>query len=862
MHRIWNPPPPARALGVLIVPLAALVLRPGAAGAADVIIIRDTWGIAHVYSGTDAGAMFGAGYASAQDRLYQMHRNRRAVQGRLAELVGLRRGGSFGSTVEQDRNFRHRQLDRYARRVVAKLDGSTRAMLLAYCAGVNHYIDTHRDDLLYLFEGQVPEPWEPADCLGAWNRVADYFSSSGLNKVQLQHEFERLVEQYGLEKAIELFSPPPILDEDAAIVKREDVPPETIELWEQYARDHGFGKLPSRFFMGAGAGDFEPPKFSHAWVVGGTRSGTGAAVLHSDPQTAVAGPSIWYEIHVRGATFDARGIGVAGCPGFLIGWNGGVAWGLTALGPDVSDLFELKMAGPNEYEYDGQRYAMEVWQEVIRVKGGADVPITLRDTHLGPVVTAVCGDVQPGEEFIWKAIPNADTDRHTVQAALAMLRARDLDGFRQAIGLWRHPGANCVFGDSAGNCGYWALAAIPVRSIESPVGGRIAQDGSSSRFDWQDTLPGPIRPHVINPSQGSIWSGNHLPIGAWYPIPLYLGTGGHGDTVRSWRLAERMRGQAALPPEEVLDIHFDPVNPARREIVRAGYHLRDVLQEPLLPSARSALSILESWYAHGARSDAAEPYYAAAYHLNISFRERDAGELVGLYGGGENGLCYFLKTLQKRLDDDPQAQLSPAEKAYIEASLATGWETAVRNYGSDPNQWQARFAAGPGTYRIQYFNTLEGFGSMDAGQDTSWSGLTTVDGGTILSQRGQSYSQWVDLGRIDESLALQPIGVSEDPGSDFFSDQAPLWIEMRLRAAPLDRRIVEEMETSRQRLAYVESGDLNGDCVVGQADLAILLADYGCQSGDGTCSGDVDGDGRTTQADLAILLANYGQTCP
>ncbi|HUU84687.1 MAG TPA: hypothetical protein VM243_14400 [Phycisphaerae bacterium] len=64
------------------------------------------------------------------------------------------------------------------------------------------------------------------------------------------------------------------------------------------------------------------------------------------------------------------------------------------------------------------------------------------------------------------------------------------------------------------------------------------------------------------------------------------------------------------------------------------------------------------------------------------------------------------------------------------------------------------------------------------------------------------------------------------------------------------------------QLAYLAPppGDLNGDGCVDQADLGILLADWGCTGGD--CPGDCDGDGDTDQGDLGILLAHWGEGCP
>ena len=119
---------------------------------------------------------------------------------------------------------------------------------------------------------------------------------------------------------------------------------------------------------------------SHAWVVGKSKTTTGSAVLNSDPQTKVSIPSIWYEIHIKGQSFDVRGIGVAGCPGFMIGWNHDVAWGATALGGDQADIFRLKMISETEYEFDRKIYTMDISDEIIKVKGGADRAIQVKNT--------------------------------------------------------------------------------------------------------------------------------------------------------------------------------------------------------------------------------------------------------------------------------------------------------------------------------------------------------------------------------------------------------------------------------------------------------------------------------------------------
>ena len=282
-------------------------------------IVRDRWGAAHVFASSDEGAYFGAGYATAQDRLYSMHRARRAVQGRLAELVGAQ-GSSGKSIIDQDKNMRHRAFYSYAKRRAERLDPQTKRALLAYSQGVNRYIGEHPADLSLNFQGKMPEEWTPADCLAVWDRLADFFSGFPADEAQQLHRFEDLVAGTGsVDQAIKAMKAVVVYDEEAAVVKQADFTPAMIQAMQQYAARQGRCGASTPSAAWASYGD--PPKFSHAWVVGGKRLTTGAAVLCSDPQTLISAPSIWYEIHMRGATIDARGVGVAGCPGFLIGWN-------------------------------------------------------------------------------------------------------------------------------------------------------------------------------------------------------------------------------------------------------------------------------------------------------------------------------------------------------------------------------------------------------------------------------------------------------------------------------------------------------------------------------------------------------------
>ena len=535
--------------------------------------------------------------------------------------------------------------------------------------------------------------------------------------------------------------------------------------------------------------------------MGGKRTTTGSSVLVSDPQTPVRNPSLFYECHLQGATFNARGIGVAGSPILLIGFTDQVAWGVTALGADQADLFQLETdpARPDAYRFDGEWRPMTVRREMIKVKGREPIEYVVRETHLGPVATAFCF-AQPGDgEVALKRIPMCETGRETIQGAIAMMRARGVREFEAALGDWRFPSANMVFGDRGGNIGYRTVGAIPVRSRLDPSGGQRARPGRKQEQDWQEMLPAVLMPGVTNPAAGFLYSANHRPIETWYPISLGTSTGSGGDTLRSWRLRERLQAQERFTPEEVRAIHFDTVNPARRAIVRLGLHLRDVLKGDLPQDAGRALARLEPWYRAGASSSLANDGAELALELNTFFRMMST-DLALVYGGGESGLAYFLKTASARLDRAPEAALSELEQQDISRSLESAWQSARQKYGPDPAAWNLRAREAVKRQRLGYYESLDGFATLDPTMALSLPSLTVTDGGTIGCQTAQSYTQWVPMHNPDLAESILPIGQSERPDHPSRTSTLALWGEGRLHPAPLSRDAIGKLAISSTNL--------------------------------------------------------------
>lgn len=243
---------------------------------------------------------------------------------------------------------------------------------------------------------------------------------------------------------------------------------------------------------------------------------------------------------------------------------------------------------------------------------------------------------------------------------------------------------------------------MPLRSRQAPNGGRAAHDGTDGRFDWQEIVPHELMPHVIGPQRDFLYSANHRPIGSFYSIPLGISTGGGGHTVRSWRLDELMAAREQFAPQDVLDIHFDSVNPALRDIVRLGYHLRDMQEAPLADETLRALEHLEEWLAQGASSDLGVAGAEVATRINTLFRAGNT-DLAARFGGGQSGLVAFLRATSQRLERDSASRLDRLELAFVDQALSAAWTKAARELGRDSARWPERARAAVEEAKMGYF---------------------------------------------------------------------------------------------------------------------------------------------------------------
>ena len=208
--------------------VVALLLLGSASQAEQIEVLRDPWGIPHVFADTDAGAFYGLGYATAEDRGFQMTYSLRIIQGRLSEVVGeVRKLNRNETSVDNDRKMRTFGFHRAALRTAAGLDAETRGLLEAYCDGVNAYFRENQEDLhpLSARTGMQVEPWTPADCLASWWHLGMFFATDGTRDLIAGRNAGRLPQPPPDLKAL-----PP--DERVAPMTKSSCPP-VPEIWRR-----------------------------------------------------------------------------------------------------------------------------------------------------------------------------------------------------------------------------------------------------------------------------------------------------------------------------------------------------------------------------------------------------------------------------------------------------------------------------------------------------------------------------------------------------------------------------------------------------------------------------------------------------
>jgi penicillin G amidase len=772
---------------------------------APVEILRDSYGVPHIYGRTSEDLFFAQGFVHAQDRFWQMEFSRRISAGRLSELFGKQ-------VLGIDTFMRTLGFHRLAEAEAALAPAEDRRLMEAYAAGVNAYILHRRPARLGLefallkLQGvkfQV-EPWTPADSI-AWGKIMAYDLAGNMDGERLALDILRGVGTNGLASFFRPYRPGmPFTVDDTELAKMLGA---------------ALG-LKGRTRQAAPSGN--SGNGSNNWVVSGARTASGKPLLCNDMHLGIQMPSIWYEVGMHGlradgsvgrsdsCPYDMRGLSFPGTPGIIAGNNDRIAWGHTNLGGDVQDYYveRLNPENPDQYEVNGRWVDMEIRAETIMVSKAVEpVVIRVRTTRHGPVLSdrqmwADLGGwtVSAGKDFPagvgltavalhWTALQPT----RLIQSVFALDKASNFKEFREALRSWDIAAQNVVYADVDGNIGYQATGLQPIRARGR---GLAPMPGWTDEYEWTGFIPFDRMPFLYNPEAGFIVSANAPVVSSAYPY--FLGSEyAFGERARRIRELIETRGKG-MTVEDMRKIQGDVFDRDASELVPylRGIDLSAGMRSWETPfkeeksereTMGKARDRLLSWDFQMKRESPEAALYAFFWMALVeeTFRDQYPESRWPLEGWRvQNTIAWLLKEPGNTWwDDAGTLDVKETRDQILSRAFRKGHRAAVKKMGERIDGWQWGKV-----HQAEFRNQTFGDSGIkpierifNRGPIPAPGGVATVDVAAwnfkkpfevkhIVSQRAI-----IDLGNLGNSLSVISTGQSGHPTNPHYDDFIVPW---------------------------------------------------------------------------------------
>lgn len=748
---------------------------PGLSAAVE--IVRDRWGVPHIYAANEPDVLFAQGFVHAQDRLFQMEYTRRLARGTLAERFGI-------AALTADRWSRIIGFWRCVQQDAAHLGAAERAALAAYAAGVNAFIAANRYRLPAEFSllGYKPELWTVEDTLGVLKLMGWALGQNWEGELLRA----QLGQKLGVPRVLDL---DPVYPADHPVIQPGAAAADPEALAELAARLRQSYQAAAQWFgQTAGAG-------SNNWVVSGDRTVTRRPLLANDPHLSVGTPAFWYQVHLtaRDDSLQVAGASLPGVPGVVIGHNAAIAWGITAGRADNQDLFieQRHPEQPTLFRCGDEWQPAQVLEERINVRGQAEPHVErVVVTRHGPLIDGLLSAEEaaglPALALRW----SGHTPSLAARGLLRLQKAHDWESFRGALADVGEPSLNLVYADVQGNIGYQYAARVPKRRAGY---GLTPAPGWDDSHAWDGWVPFDDLPCAFNPSRGYLLSANNKPTHDTAGQAPFLG-------------ADWLPGYRALRIERMLQ---SKPRFSVRDFAMMQMDVYSVEAETLMPfmvlvdsdqaMERRIVRELDAW---NLRVDV-DSFAAAAYEimrlhlLDLVFGDK-LGPLGSFYKGQTHSEIFAASAFGGKAGM-ALARLLENEQSWWFHNAATGQprtrdellrlalkRTAATLYeliGKDPRKWawgkvhQVEFAHLLGRGRL--LRALFNRGQFPVGGDehTVWMTANDLQLPFGLVKVSATYRQVVDVGDWDKSTAILPTGQSGQPLSDHYADMIDMWRE-------------------------------------------------------------------------------------
>jgi penicillin amidase len=708
----------------------------------EVQILRDQWGVPHIFGNSLNDTYFACGYTHAQDRLFQLDLTRRLARGRVSEL--------FGPSFEA-LDLLHRQLsfNLAANASEALLAPTVLALVQRYTDGINHYINTIGTKLPVEFRtiGYFPTPWTVRDTLIIERYLAWQLSeNTAFNDLKMAN----LIDTYGANLVFRDLFPETHYNDLPTV---PSLPAEMLTAASNLAEE-------IQHIQQTNPQSSNPALGSNCWVVNGSHTNTGYPMLASDPHFALKLPSVWYEIHLIAPGHNVQGITYPGIPFIYQGHNPTIGWAWTSMKSDVTDFYYYtwNASQPDQYWWQNSWHTVDTRSATILT-----TTVTLNYTVHGPLFS------EPRGQFALKW--TGANGSQTLEALYMLGLATNHAEFLSAISLIECPNLNFLYADTSNNIAYHATGSHPVRM---PGLGPALHNGSSGLEDWEGFIPFNSLPNVTNPASGFIISANNKPVNASYPY--YLGYN-FAPAHRANRINQLVNISGPHSLTDMGNIQQDAVSLhalAIKDIV-ASVVLAQVTASSN-PIAHAAATTLQGWNGEMTTDSVAATIWASfsLEYLDQTFIDEysTAGALNGPLPA-VTVLENFTQINYGRWFNDTSASGTQTRDDIIVSSFLAIKDELVTNLGADVNTWQyhrvhALWMQHPMTSTFPYMS-----GPI---QPLNGGTYTVNHAPGFLVNFGASCRLLLDFQDFDNSLSVIAGGQRLNVYSNHYLDQLSLWL--------------------------------------------------------------------------------------
>ena len=736
-------------------------------------IIKDRWGISHIYAKNENDLFFAQGFNTARDRLFQLELWRRQATGTVAEILGPRElKRDIGNRLFMYRGDMKQELGWY--------HPHSAAIIQAFADGINAYIaETERNPALLTPEfrmlGIKPGRWTPPIVISRFNGL--------LANLDEEMNIALAVRSLGADKvkSLMMYQPPnPDLTIDPAI-DTSLLAKNILELYDVWRAPLKFqpGDLAPEYRKTASAApllkyasipsqqelaDRRADMGSNNWVVSGRLTESGMPLVVNDPHRVQQIPSLRYWVHLNAPGWNVIGAGEPAIPGVSNGHNDFGGWGYTIYGADTEDLYvyDTNPADPSQYKYGTGWESMKVVHETIPVKGRGPEQVDLKYTRHGPVVFE---DKAHHKAYAVRAAW-LEPGGAPYLGSLRMDQAQTWDQFRDAISFARIPAMNFIWGDRTGTIGYNAGVIAPRRMNFS---GLVPVPGDG-RYEWNGFLPIKDLPHVLNPEKGFYNTSNdyQVPLGYDHMEAIHRVW---ADPYRGRAVAETLASGRKFSVADMMALHNNDISLPARSLVPL---LRDVtITDPV--SQKAAQRLLHWNFVLDKDSVEAGIYEMFQRNLMINVKNvlvpRAARDVIT---PPLTRIVSALAAPEGSFGEDPVA----GRNAVLVKSLDQAVAELTKRLGPDMEKWNL------GAYHYaRILHPMSGalrpdleakfdVGHMPRGGDAY---TITATGGTDNQGAGGSFKIVSDTYDWDNSVGLNNPGQSGDVNDPHYRDLYELW---------------------------------------------------------------------------------------